>query len=118
MTRIIFIFVVCTVLSGCTQAKQPKATLPAATLDQHGALSKCLVHNMDLIDETVDAVHIEYEPEAGFEEARLKRFPHTGNPAVGINNPELKKVLIQYCPECRKENVKYMEEIDQGAKTP
>ena len=118
MTRILSMFVLCTVLLGCNQAEQPKGTSPNATLDQRGTLSKCPVHNVDLIDETVDAVHMEFEPEAGYEKARLKRFPHMGNPAVGINNPGIKRVLIRYCPECRKENVKYMEEIDQGIETP
>ncbi len=111
------ILIVLAFLVGCSQPN-PTTVSSDATLDQRGAASKCPVHNVDLLEGTVDAVHIEFEPEAGFEEARLKRFPYTGNPAVGINNPEIKKVLIRYCPECRKENVKYMEEIDQGAKTP
>ena len=116
MTRFLFMLIMCIALLGCIHEKQSSTMSPDTSLDQRDRISRCPVHNMDLIDEIVDAVRMEIEPAAGFEEARMKRFPHTGNPLVGINNPEIEKVLINYCPECRKENQRYMEEFDQRTK--
>ena len=116
MKRSLFILIMCITPLGCIHEKQSSTMSPDTTLDQRDRISKCPVHNMVLIDELVDAVRMEIEPEAEFEAARMKRFPHTGNPLVGINNPEIEKVLINFCPECRKENQRYMEEIDQRTK--
>ena len=95
---------ICTALVGCKQAERSTTAVPDATVDRRGAISQCPIHNADLVDETLDASHMEVTYTAEYGEAMLKRFPHTGNPAVGINNPEIKKVLIRYCPECRKFN--------------
>ena len=116
MKRSLFVLIMYFALLGCILETQSSTMSPDTTLDQRSQISRCPVHNMDLIDELVDAVRMDIEPEAEFEEARMKRFPHTGNPLVGINSPEIEKVLINFCPECRKENQRYMEEIDQRTK--
>lgn len=82
------------------------------TLDNREKITICEVHNVTLVDDTVEYKNMTIEFEPKYEKEMRSRFPHLGF-GFGIEDPKIKYVLINYCPKCVEENKKYMENEDK-----
>lgn len=90
------------ILAGCSQQQTARET--ESIPDYREQISVCEVHNVDLLEETVapsSVTSIEFELE--YENAMHSQFPHLGFP-FDVDDADVIKVLINYCPACREAN--------------
>ena len=93
--------------SGCA-SKNEKA------LDLRGKVTRCEIHQVDLLEETRDDVRMTISWTPDFEKAMKSRFPHLGlaegNAATsGIPG----KVKVRYCPRCREARNQWVREHEK-----
>jgi hypothetical protein len=85
--------------------------VPLNTVDLRGKRKTCTIHGVELLEDKQEAkagLSVSRDPE--YRRACSALFPNLGLAPFGIQDPQVKWVLVRYCPKCREARLKWLEE--------